>query len=203
VVEKDVNMMAVGELGAHAPRSANLMFIKVSTGIGAGMISGGRLHRGEQGAAGDIGHIPVRRRLDVPCRCGNVGCLEATASGPAIAAELSRIGVPAVTGQDVVELVRDGDLDAVQLVRQAGRDIGEVLATCVSLFNPSAIVVGGTLAQAGEHLLAGIRENVYARSMPLATRKLTIVQADPDSSSAIDGAAKLAIDLVLGGPLTE
>lgn len=197
LVEKDVNLMALGEYRIRAPRSDNLLFVKISTGIGAGVISAGGLHRGEQGTAGDIGHVPVSRRPDAPCHCGNRGCLEAVASGPAIAAELTRIGIPARTGQDVVELVRDGNLDAVQLVRQAGRDLGEILATCVSLFNPSSIIIGGTLAGAGEHLLAGVREVVYARAMPLATQHLEILRADRSQDSAIKGAAALAVDHIL------
>lgn len=198
VVEKDVNMMAVGELRALPGSTRNLLFVKIATGIGAGLINSGDLHRGEQGLAGDIGHVPIRRNVDVPCRCGNRGCLEAVASGPAIAAALSDRGRDAQTVDDILELVRSGDLEAVQLVRQAGRDLGEVLATCVSLFNPSLIVIGGGLAAAGEHLLAGVREVVYARSMPLATKQLEILQSDPSTNSAIVGASALAIDKVLG-----
>jgi predicted NBD/HSP70 family sugar kinase len=196
-VEKDVNMMALGEFRASNPKSENLLFAKIATGIGGGVISGGRLHRGEQGTAGDIGHIPVSRQPDIPCHCGNRGCLEAVASGPALASRLREMGVEAHTSQDVVDLVRNGNLDAIQLIRQAGRDLGEVLATCVSLFNPSSIVVGGTLAAAGEHLLAGVREMVYARSMPLATQHLVIAQADPTAHPALRGAADLAIDSIL------
>jgi glucokinase len=196
-VEKDVNMMALGEFRASNPKSENLLFAKIATGIGGGVISGGRLHRGEQGTAGDIGHIPVSRQPDIPCHCGNRGCLEAVASGPALASRLREMGVEAHTSQDVVDLVRNGNLDAIQLIRQAGRDLGEVLATCVSLFNPSSIIVGGTLAAAGEHLLAGVREMVYARSMPLATQHLVIAQADPAAHPALRGAADLAIDNIL------
>ncbi|TQL48850.1 putative NBD/HSP70 family sugar kinase [Homoserinimonas aerilata] len=197
VVEKDVNMMAVGEHQARPKESGNLLFAKIATGIGVGIISGDRLHRGEQGIAGDIGHVPLRRDVDVPCHCGNRGCLEAVASGPALAAALRELGRDANTTSDVVDLVRSGDIEAIQLVRQAGRDMGEVLATCVSLFNPSLIVVGGTLSRAGDHLLAGVREVVYARSMPLATQRLEIAQSDPSTNSAVLGAAAMAVDRVL------
>src|SRR5205823_3860266 len=99
---------------------------------------GGRLHRGAQGAAGDIGHIQTPGHTEL-CRCGNTGCLEAVASAAAIAAQLEN----ASTSQDIVELVRAGNTGATQAVRQAGREIGTVLAAAVSLLNPSVIVVGG------------------------------------------------------------
>ena len=111
---------------------------------------------------------------DVLCRCGNYGCLEALASGPAVAAALARQGVPAHKGSDVLRLVSDGNLQAIQALRQAGRDVGDVLATVVNLLNPSVIVIGGSLGQAGEHLMAGVREVVYRRSLPLATTHLRI-----------------------------
>jgi predicted NBD/HSP70 family sugar kinase len=98
---------------------------------------------------------------------------------------------------DVLELVNRSDLDAIQAVRQAGRDIGEVLATCVSLMNPSVIALGGSITQAGEHLLAGVREVVYSRSMPLATEHLVIAQSRAGSLAALQGAAALAIGYAL------
>jgi glucokinase len=169
------------------------MFVKVATGIGSGVISSGYLQRGAQGTAGDIGHVYVARGSDVPCQCGNRGCLEALASGPAIARALRETGLTPESSQDVVELVKRGNIDAIQAVRQAGRDIGEVLTTCVSLINPSAIVIGGSLAQAGEHLIAGVREVVYTRSMPLATENLQITQSKAGPDAAILGASMLAI----------
>ncbi|AMM21816.1 sugar kinase [Frondihabitans sp. PAMC 28766] len=192
-VDNDVNIMALGERTHSWPDVDHLFFLKVATGIGSGIISGGRLQRGAQGIAGDIGHIPVARGQGIQCRCGNTGCLEAVASGPAIAAALRADGIDATSGSDVVELVRRGDLDAVRAVRQAGRDIGEVLTTCVNLINPSVIAIGGSMSEAGEHLLAGVREVVYSRSMPLATEHLTIVQSRAADRAAILGASMLAI----------
>jgi predicted NBD/HSP70 family sugar kinase len=198
LVDNDVNIMALGELNASWPEVADLMFIKVATGIGAGIILGGVLQRGAQGTAGDLGHVRVARGGETICRCGNAGCLEAIAGGPALAAALSASGEQALSGsQDVVGLVRSGDVQALQAVRQAGRDIGDVLATCVNLVNPSVIVVGGALAQAGEHLLAGIREVVYTRSLPLATEHLRIVPSVSGQNAGVAGAAVLAISHVL------
>lgn len=197
LVDNDVNIMALGEQHAHQPEVDDLVFIKVGTGIGAGLISGGRLQRGAQGTAGDLGHVAVARAADVSCRCGNLGCLEAVAAGPAIAAALRATGLDVAGGHEVVELVRHGDLRAVQAVRQAGRDLGEVLATLVNIVNPSAIVVGGAVAAAGESLLAGIREVVYQRSLPLATQHLRITTSEAGERAGVIGAAALAIGHVL------
>ncbi|MGW9585315.1 ROK family transcriptional regulator [Microbacterium sp. NPDC055455] len=197
LVDNDVNIMALGERATAWPATAHLMFVKVATGIGAGVISGGELQRGAQGVAGDIGHVRVARGSSVPCHCGNQGCLEAIASGPAIARALRAQGVPAESGDDVVALVQRGSLDAIQAVRQAGRDIGEVLTACVSLMNPSVIAIGGSMSRVGEHLIAGVREVVYTRSMPLATEHLAIVPSAAAENAAVIGAGMLAIEHAL------
>jgi len=197
LVDNDVNIMALGERTVAWPTTSHLMFVKVATGIGAGVISGGELQRGAQGVAGDIGHVQVARGSSVPCHCGNRGCLEALASGPALARALRAQGLPAENGDDVIALVKGGNIDAIQAVRQAGRDIGEVLTVCVSLMNPSVIALGGSMARVGEHLIAGVREVVYARSMPLATEHLSIVQSSAAENAAVIGAGMLAIDHAL------
>jgi glucokinase len=197
LVDNDVNIMALGERAVAWPGVDHLMFVKVATGIGSGVISGGALQRGAQGTAGDIGHVRVARGADVPCHCGNRGCLEALASGPAIARALSAQGLVAESGDDVVDLVKRGNIDAIQAVRQAGRDIGEVLTTCVSLMNPSVIAIGGSMARVGEHLIAGVREVVYTRSIPLATEHLAIVQSAAAQNAAVLGASMLAIEHAL------
>jgi len=197
LIDNDVNIMALGERHAHLADVDDLVFIKVATGIGAGIVSGGVLQRGAQGTAGDLGHVAVARGSGVVCRCGNRGCLEAIAAGPALAAALRAAGVDAGSGADVVRLVRGGDATAVQVVRQAGRDLGEVVATLVNLINPSAIVIGGSLADAGESLLAGIREVVYSRSLPLATEHLRVITSRAGERAGVIGAAALAIGHVL------
>ncbi|WP_066287157.1 ROK family transcriptional regulator [Arthrobacter sp. B6] len=203
LVDNDVNIMALGERTAHWPEHENFLFIKVATGIGSGIISNGELQRGANGTAGDLGHVRVPRGDDVLCRCGNYGCLEALASGPALAAELTRQGVPASKGSDVLRLVAGGNLQAVQVLRQAGRDVGDVLATVVNLLNPSVIVIGGSLGQAGEHLMAGVREVVYRRSLPLATSHLRIAQSTAGDQAAILGASHLVTQFVLSPAAIE
>jgi predicted NBD/HSP70 family sugar kinase len=197
VVDNDVNVMALGEHFIDFRDVRHLMFVKVATGIGSGIISDGALRRGAQGAAGDLGHIHVPRDVDAVCRCGNVGCLEAVASGAAVAHRLRDAGVDAASSRDVVALVRGGSVLATQLVREAGRTIGEVLASAVSMLNPSVIVIGGSLAAAGDPLLAGVREVVYRRSLPLATAHLRIVQSSAGDLAGVVGAAVLAIDEAL------
>lgn len=194
LVDNDVNIMAVGEHFTAWRQARHLMFIKAATGIGSGIIVGGRVHRGEQGAAGDLGHIQVSGAEDVLCRCGNRGCLEAIASGAAVAARLTEQGIPAAGSRDVVALAKGGSIPALQLVRQAGRDIGVVLASAVNLLNPSVIVIGGSLSQVGDHLIAGVREVVYQRSLPLATQHLRIVPSRSGQSAGVVGAAVLAIE---------
>ncbi|MEU4403580.1 ROK family protein [Streptosporangium sp. NPDC023963] len=197
LVDNDVNIMALGEHWAARPEADHLIFVKIGTGIGCGIISDRRLHRGAQGAAGDIGHIRVASALDTVCRCGNVGCLEAVASGAAMAAKLSADGVRAEDSRDVVHLVRGGNTHAVQLIRQAGREVGDVLASIVNFFNPSVIVVGGDISEAGEQVLAGLREVIYSRSLPLATQHLTITASELGDRAGVIGAAVMVIEHVL------
>lgn len=203
LVDNDVNIMALGERRRHLRDVDDLVLIKVATGIGAGIVSGGVLQRGAQGTAGDLGHVRVPGADDILCRCGNTGCLEAVAAGPALAAAVRAQGESAETGGDVVELVRAGSQPAMAVVRQAGRDIGEVVATMVNLINPSVVVIGGQVAGAGEHLLAGIRESVYHRSLPLATEHLRIVTSRAGGEAAVLGASALAIEHVLSPEVVE
>lgn len=193
LVDNDVNIMALGEHNSVWPDVDHLLFVKIATGIGSGIINDGRIARGAQGAAGDIGHIAVLGGSDIPCRCGNLGCLEAVASGAALAQALRTDGL----GAGVIELVRSGDVRAIGAVRQAGREIGGVLAACVSVLNPSVIVIGGAMAAAGEHLLAGIREVVYQRSLPLATQHLRIVSSRTEGRAGVIGAAAMAAEYAL------
>lgn len=203
LVDNDVNIMALGEHWAEFPDVDHLLFVKVATGIGAGVISDGQIRRGAQGAAGDLGHIAVPGGKALLCRCGNTGCLEALASGRAVAVALSAEGIPATSSADVVALVRSGNVAASHAVREAGRTIGGVLAACVSMLNPSVIVIGGNLAEAGESLLAGIREVVYRRSLPLATQHLRIVASRTTGRAGILGASAMAADHVLSPAAIE
>ena len=194
LVDNDVNLMALGERSMAWPQVDDLMFVKVSTGIGSGIISGGLLQRGAQGTAGDIGHIQISGDEVKACHCGNHGCLEANAAGPAVISSLQRSGVAVSSTTELIALVRQGNIDAIGAVREAGRKIGEVLAMSVSMINPSVIVLGGSMAQAGEHLIAGVREIVYLRSMPLASSHLAIVASRAAQQAGVIGAAIMALE---------
>ncbi|WP_370024715.1 ROK family protein [Planotetraspora sp. GP83] len=197
LVDNDVNIMARGEHWVTSPEVDHLLFVKVGTGIGCGIIADRRLHRGAQGAAGDVGHIRATSSVDALCRCGNAGCLEAVAGGASMAAKLRDTGLDAANSRDVVRLIRAGNALAAQVIRQAGRDIGGVLAAVVNFFNPSVIVVGGDIAEAGEHLLAGMREAIYSRSLPLATQHLSIRASELGDRAGVIGAAVMVVEHVL------
>lgn len=203
LVDNDVNIMALGEHAKAYSDVDNLLFVKIATGIGAGVIMDGALRRGARGAAGDLGHVAVLSNGERLCRCGNYGCLEAVASGMALVDELREKGLEVETIRDVVEAISHGDFQASAAAREAGRNIGEVLATCVSLFNPSLIVIGGIMSEAGNHLLAGIREVVYRRSLPLATQQLRIAATEVGSRAGIYGASFMAAERVLSVPAIE
>ena len=194
-VDNDVNVMALGEMGVGGSVQ-DVLVVKVGTGIGCGVIVNGRVYRGAQGSAGDIGHIYVAQPngRTVLCRCGNTNCLEAIAGGGALLRDALAAGLPVATTREVVQLAAQGDGPALELVRDAGRTIGTVLAALVNFFNPHRIVITGGVAAAGAPLLAGIREAVYARSMPLAARALEITVSDAPDLSGRVGAALMAVE---------
>jgi predicted NBD/HSP70 family sugar kinase len=194
LVDNDVGVMALGEHRLEWRATDHLLFVKVGTGIGCGIVAGGAIYRGADGAAGELGHVRAPRAEGVRCTCGNDGCLEAIAGGRAIAAALSATGESAASTRDVVARLHAGDLAAGELVRQAGRDVGDVLATIVNFLNPEVIVFGGDIADASEELLAGVREVVYRRAMPLATRDLAIVHSSAGARAGVVGAAVMAIE---------
>jgi len=208
-VDNEVNLMAQGEFRAGlAKGERDIIFVKLGTGIGAGLISSGRLHRGHLGCAGDIGHVAVAEGSGVICRCGNEGCLEALAGGTALArdaraaAEAGRSPYLAhvlesganVEAVDVGRAAQNGDGAAVELIVRSGRLIGETLATLVNFFNPSLLILGGGVANLGDLLLAAIRETVYRRSAPLATRELRITRSPLDREAGLLGGAFMVID---------
>lgn len=208
-VDNDVNMLALGEWrsGVAAGHEA-VVVVKIGTGIGAGIISGGRIHRGAQGSAGDVGHISVTDDRSVLCRCGNTGCLEALAGGAAIgrAGEAAALdGRSArlrtaldqhgtVTAEDVARAASFGDPFSVAQLQSAGHRIGTMLASVVNFFNPSLIVIGGGVANSPDLLLAAIRETVYRRSLPLATRDLLIQRSSLGNLAGVIGASAMVVD---------
>ncbi|MFI6785747.1 ROK family transcriptional regulator [Nonomuraea sp. NPDC050383] len=197
LVDNDVNVLAIGEHRGVYPDLDDLMFVKVSTRIGAGVIAGGGILRGALGAAGEIGHIPVRDGGGVLCRCGNVDCVDSVASGTALLRQLRTAGKDVKTIADVTALVRAGDAETMAMVREAGRRIGEVLAGAVNILNPSVVVLGGDVAEAFGPLVSSIREVVYRRSTALATRRLRIEPSRMGWGAGISGCAVMVLESVL------
>jgi predicted NBD/HSP70 family sugar kinase len=200
VLENDVNLRALGEARALPADQAPLLFVKIGTGIGGGLISReGVLHHGADGAAGDIGHVRVRGGPDDPCVCGNVGCIEAVASASAIARRLvgSTPDAAAVTIADVRARLAKADPTAIALVREAAAHIGEVVAMLVHFYNPARVTIGGSLTAASDDLLAGVRSVVYQRALPLATRNLVLATSVLGEYAGLAGAAVLGIEQAL------
>ncbi len=208
-VDNDVNVMALGELRAGVARGhEDVVFLKVGTGIGAGLVSGGRLHRGAQGCAGDIGHVLVDEDSGIVCRCGKTGCLEALAGGAALVRGATAAAIegrsehlrrlleasPQLSVTSVAEAARSGDLVARELLERSGRLVGETVARTVNFFNPALVVVGGSVTSGGDSFLATIRETVYRRSLPLATRELQLLRSTLKPDPGLAGAAHMVLD---------
>lgn len=194
LVDNDANAMAFGEQAAGYPDCPAFVLVKVSTGIGAGVVIDGSVFRGIDGGAGDIGHIRVRGAGDAKCQCGSLGCLAAVASGGALAAALTELGVTARSGADVRALLAAGQPDALRLAREAGRRVGEVLATVVSVVNPGVLMIAGDLAD--NDFVTGVHEVLYQVTLPRATRHLEVVTGRLADHAALTGMARLVVDHV-------
>lgn len=205
-VDNDANLLTFNERALRHREHADLIYCKIGTGIGAGLLSRGRIHRGANGAAGDIGHVRVSGS-DAVCRCGKIGCLEAVAGGWAmvrdaqLALENDRTGYLARRAEEtdgtlspemITRAAEDGDALSIALIQQSARVVGESIAALVNMFNPSAIVIGGAAAAAGELYLAEVRQRVYELSLPLATRDLVIINSADDEAEPLRGGAELA-----------
>jgi glucokinase-like ROK family protein len=215
VIDSEANMMAMGERSRGIAKGIdNMIFIKIGSGIAAGIICGGAVYRGSTGCAGEIGHICVMKDGPV-CHCGNRGCLETVAAGQAIAERAlaaARAGKSArlmeiyesskqmLRAEDVGEAARDGDALAIEVIRDSGQAVGDVLAGLVNFYNPAMIVVGGGVSHLGNLLLSSIRQEVFSKSLPLATRDLQIVFSTMGPDSGIFGAVSVALDHVFDGP---
>lgn len=208
-VDNDVNIMLLGECrGGAAYGHDNAVFVKLGTGIGIGLISEGHLHRGAQGCAGRIGNLinlasssgdfgfPPNTESPSSWIAASVaeqgGRLAAGGSSPWLAARIAD-GQP-VTTQLVAEAAAHGDTACFELLRRAGALLGTMLAAVVSLLNPSVLIIGGGLSQAGDFFLAAIREAVHGQAVPLATRDLRIVAARLGSAAGVSGAATMVLD---------
>jgi predicted NBD/HSP70 family sugar kinase len=209
-VDNDVNIMALGE---HAKgykfEIDNLIYIKIGSGIGSGVIYDGKLYRGSAGSAGDIGHFDIGN--DVLCWCGNRGCLEASAGGKAIVSKGKVLASSMKSdflskrlqehGDITLEDIRAGVLNldpvSVEIIRESGALLGRVLASIVNFSNPDLVAIGSEFSEYEDILLASIRQSVYQRSLPLATRKLLINKSILGNTAGLIGGAFMTIDQLI------
>lgn len=195
-VINDANAGVLAERRFGAARDcANVVYLRLSSGIGAGVVCDGRMLLGHDGLAGELGHVTVEPQGAV-CRCGNRGCLETVASPTAIADLLSRGRGQPVSGADLAELLRAGDRGTLRAIEDAGEAVGRALAMTVMLLNPELIVVGGDLVTAGEALFEPIRRTIGRNTMSSQHNTLRIVSGALGDSAGVLGAAALVLDTV-------
>lgn len=206
-VENDASAAAWGEFCFGAGKDVDhLVFLTLGTGVGGGVISSGVLLRGAQGAAGELGHVTLQA-TGPRCSCGNRGCLEALASGTAIArrareisverpgSELGRLAAERpLTGEDVSMLARAGDSAAAAVLREAGMWLGVGIAGFVNIFNPEVVAIGGGAAEAGDLILEPARREVYLRARSPSRDAVEVREASLGPDAGVLGAAALARD---------
>lgn len=208
-LNNDAELGALGEWAYGAGRGEkNLAFIKVGSGIGAGLIINQQLYGGNTGSAGEIGHLTVDENGPL-CACGNHGCLEAFAGGHAIASQarklvtsgkrtlLSEKSLDTITARDVAEAARRGDLAAQEIIKRSGTFIGIAIAGLINLINPSAVIIGGGVAQVGDLLTAPIRQAVRERSLRASEHSVRITTAMLGRRSSLMGALVQAIHIAI------
>ncbi|RJS45942.1 ROK family transcriptional regulator [Nocardioides cavernaquae] len=196
-LDNDANALAASETGFLLATYDDLLLVKVSTGLGVGIVVRGELVRGAWGAAGELGHLKSAAAAGRTCRCGEVGCLEAVAGGWALVQELSARGREVEHVRVLVALAREGDAEARALIRESGRRVGEVLAQAVNLLNPAAVVLGGDMAAAYDTFVAGFREGLYANAASVATRRLQVLQSTHGEEAGIVGCTSMAVESLL------
>lgn len=208
-LNNDAELGALGEWAYGAGRGEkNIAYIKVGSGIGAGLILNQQIYGGTMGAAGEIGHLTIDENGPL-CNCGNHGCLEAFASGHAIAQQgqlliqsgkrtlLSDLACEKITAHEVAEAARRGDLHAQEILRRSGTFIGIAIAGLINLFNPSIVIIGGGVAQVGDLLTAPIRQAVRERAMRASEQSVRITTAMLGRRSLLIGATVQAINVAI------
>jgi predicted NBD/HSP70 family sugar kinase len=192
LVDNDANLGALAEAAYGAGRDAvDLLYLMVSSGIGAGLVLNGRLYRGALGLAGEIGHVLMDSHGQV-CRCGNRGCLETVASPQALL-ELLRRSHGGLTTEEMIALARAGDQGCRRVLADAGRALGNALAVLLNVLNPEVIVVGGELSAAGDLLLDGLRETVGRAALPASVEAAKVTCGTLGDRAEVLGAVALVV----------
>jgi predicted NBD/HSP70 family sugar kinase len=200
-VENDANLGALSEFVWGAGRgSSSLAYLKLATGIGAGLVIDGQLFSGAGGTAGEIGHTTIDETGDI-CRCGNRGCLETMASAPAIAGLVGRSLDQELEPEEVLARAAAGDPVASRALADAGRHVGVAVANLCNLVNPERIVVGGSMGSAGELLLEPLRDSVRLRAIATAAEDVEIVPAELGERAEVLGAMALVLHETEGAAL--
>lgn len=195
-LDLDVNLLALAERRKSWPDVEVFVCVKLGTLIDAAIVVNGLPIRGASGLAGELGHIKVSGST-TPCNCGSVGCLDAVASGSALVKQLAALGLDVHHVSDVVRFAQQAHPEAVQALRDAGRRIGEALASVVNLLNPAVIATWGYLTEAETPLFAGMREGLYQMALPSSSEHLNLVRASLGDLAGVRGAAMRVIDEVL------
>ncbi|MFC8825563.1 ROK family protein [Streptomyces sp. NPDC057137] len=201
-VDNDANCMAVGEHTVRPAEHRKTIMVKIGSAIGAGVMVDGHLYRGATGMAGDITHIRIDGGGDIPCSCGNTGCLETVASGAALVRILRERGADISSPEDVVRLAVDADPDATRAVRKAGAYLGQVIAANANFFNPDAVYLGGILSTL-EPFVAAVRSQLYESCHPLVTQHLTIERTSLGANAGLVGAGQFALQSAMAHALRE
>jgi glucokinase len=203
ILENDANAAAVGEMWMGAGRGRqSIICLTLGTGVGGGIILDGKLWRGVDGSAGELGHIGVEPFGGVPCTCGSRGCLEVFASATAIV-RMTREAQPRypksllhtseeLTAKDVYQRGVEGDELALEVFRRMGIYLGVGLASLINIFNPEIIVIGGGVAAGWDLFIAHVREQITERAFPIPARRAEIVQAERGDDAGLLGAAHIA-----------
>ncbi|MCX5310053.1 MULTISPECIES: ROK family transcriptional regulator [unclassified Streptomyces] len=202
-VDNDANLGALGELVWGSGRGVkDLAYIKVASGVGAGLVIDGHIYRGPGGTAGEIGHITLDESGPV-CRCGNRGCLETFTAARYVLPLLRPSHGPDLTMERVVQLAREGDPGCRRVIGDVGRHIGSGVANLCNLLNPSRVVLGGSLAEAGELVLAPIRDSVSRYAIPSAARQLSVLPGALGARAEVLGALALVLSEMGDSTLLE
>ncbi|MEE1926784.1 ROK family transcriptional regulator [Streptomyces sp. TRM 70351] len=202
-VDNDANLGALGELVWGNGRGAgDLAYIKVASGVGAGLVIRGQVYRGPGGTAGEIGHITLDESGPV-CRCGNRGCLETLTAARYVLPLLTPSHGAELTMPRVVALAREGDPGCRRVIADIGRHIGSGVANLCNLLNPSRVVLGGDLAEAGDLVLDPIRDSVSRYAIPSAARQLSVVPGSLGGRAEVLGALALVLNEMGDAPLLQ
>jgi glucokinase-like ROK family protein len=208
-VDNEVNLMALGESRAGAGRGVHsIVYIKIGTGIGGGLVYQGQLLHGESGSAGDIGHLKVNSQSEIVCRCGKRGCLEALAGAPAILREgvkyaknsESKYLANALKSKKTIDIsllseaILAGDSKSIKIANDVGALVGSAIAQILFLFNPSKVIIGGRVSVLGNELLSSIRRTVYDEASALSTRNLSIEISNISREVGLKGAGYLVLE---------